>query len=102
MIDVHARVAPRLLDAGGRLPVGTAPRKLRVCYQQVESTGSDVKLDYVAVAHKPEWTTNRGLRRDVQHHGPIAGTAHARIRYTHHVAHTLRQQLLWDRQTASL
>src|SRR5215472_17023394 len=97
MIDVHARVAPRLLDAGGWLPVGTAPRELRVGYRHVESAGSDVELDYVAGAHQPERTTNRGLRRDVQDHGPIAGAAHARIGDTHHVAHTLRQQLLWDR-----
>ena len=69
---------------------------------QVQAARLDIQLDFIAIAHKRKRSAERGFRRHMQHDGAVGRAAHARIRNTHHIAHTLFEQLLRDGQVADL
>ena len=59
------------------------------CEFDVEAPPAHVERDPVAGLHQPERAAGRGLRRDVQHDGPVGGAAHPAVADAHHVAHAL-------------
>ena len=59
--------------------------------------GTSSSID-VAVADEGEGAAHERLGRHVEHAGPVARAAHARVGDAHHVAHALGEQLLGDGQ----
>src|SRR6266850_7750284 len=84
-----------------RLAPGALPaRQLGGFHLEVQLALVDIELDQIAALHQRERTADEGLRRDVQHAGAVARTAHASVGNTHHVAYALLQEFLRDRQHA--
>src|SRR6266850_6032838 len=84
-----------------RLAPGALPaRQLGGIHLEVELALVDVELDQVTGFHQRERTADERFRRNVQNAGAVARAAHASVRYPHHVAHALLQQLLRHGQHA--
>ena len=82
----------------GRRPGGAAAASSSSDTSMLMLRASTSRLDAVAGAHAAPAARRRGFRRDMQDAGAVAGAAHPRVGNPQHVAHTLFQQLLRDRQ----
>src|SRR5258708_188023 len=77
MLDVE--FVPSALGCRRRTPLAFAACELFIRYVQMQAASGHVELDDVAVAHQRQRTTLRGLRRGMQYHRAVGGSAHPRI-----------------------
>src|SRR4051812_42308683 len=93
---IELTVAARIWVLAG-LPRGAPRGGFLVADPQRQPPLRDVELDDVTVADEREGTADERFRGDMQYARAVAGPAHPRVRDAHHVADTLREELLRDR-----
>src|SRR5215471_16858160 len=93
MLGVQRPVTAWVMGCG-LSPGGTTPGEIFIRDVEVNAALADIHFDLVAGPHKGEWPADKALRRHVKDAGTVAGTAHARIGDTQHVAYALLHQLL--------
>src|SRR5215468_2176948 len=74
--------------------------QLSVSYVQVQPSCWHVEFNLISVLDQRQHPSRRRFGRNMQYHRAVRGTAHPRIRETHHVSDTTLQQLWRQRHVA--